>query len=119
MTPKLSPEQRQAIDEHNGQPIFVVDPDRQQQFILLSAADVRVRDLLTDTSSDDEWTDEKDARRCELIDKDIAGTITESEKVELHILQQQGNEHYDRVAPPPMEGARRLHQQLLSRADKQ
>ena len=57
----------------------------------------------------------KDDRRCELIDKDIEGTITEPEKSELAGLQQRFHEYLDTVAPPPMEGARRLHQQLLDK----
>ncbi|MBL7037212.1 MAG: hypothetical protein ISR77_01220 [Pirellulaceae bacterium] len=115
MVPRISSEQRKALDEHCGQPIFVVDPERQQRFALLSDKDDRVRDLLADTSDGSEWTAEKEARRSELIDKDIAGTISADERTELAILDRQGNEHYDRVAPRPMEGARRLHQQLLDR----
>ena len=110
MNPKISPEQRRALDEHGGQPIVVVDPDRQQRFVLIADTDYRVRDFLGDTNGDGEWTDEKEARRRNLIDKDIAGTITVDERAELAILDRQGNEHYDRIAPRPIEGVRRLHQ---------
>jgi hypothetical protein len=61
------------------------------------------------------WTEEKNDRRCELIDKDIEGTIAESEKLELERLQERFHKYLDTVAPPPMEGARRLHQQLLDK----
>jgi hypothetical protein len=50
-----------------------------------------------------------------LIDKDIEGTIAESEKLELERLQERFHKYLDTVAPPPMEGARRLHQQLLDK----
>jgi hypothetical protein len=61
------------------------------------------------------WTEEKNGRRCELIDKDIEGTISESEKLELERLQERFYQYLDTVAPPPMEGARRLHRQLLAK----
>lgn len=61
------------------------------------------------------WTEEKNDRRCELIDKDIEGTISESEKSELERLQKRFHEYLDTVAPPPIEGARRVHQQLLAK----
>ncbi len=59
------------------------------------------------------WSEEGERRRRELIDKDIAGTISGEELVELTRLDQLANAHFDQVAPPPMEGARRLHDQLL------
>jgi len=59
------------------------------------------------------WSAKMEARRCELIDKDIAGTVTAAERTELNELDRCANEHFDRVAPPPFEGARLLHQKLL------
>ena len=61
----------------------------------------------------DEWTPDGERRRRELIDRDIAGTISPQEQSELARLDQLANEHFDRVAPPPMEGAQRLHEKLL------
>jgi hypothetical protein len=37
MTPQISPELRQAIDECKGQPVYVVDAERQKMYVLLSA----------------------------------------------------------------------------------
>lgn len=119
MTPKISPEQRRALDEHAGEPIIVVDPDRHQRYILIAETDVRVRDLLGAANGDVAWTSEKEARRRELIDKDITNTITADERVELAMLDQEGNAHYDAVAPRPIEGARRLHQELLEKRDRE
>jgi len=59
------------------------------------------------------WSENMDARRSELIDKDIAGMATAAERAELNDLDRRANEHFDRVAPPPIEGARLLHQKLL------
>lgn len=61
------------------------------------------------------WSEATEARRYELIDKDIAGTITAAERSELVRLDRLANEYFDRVAPPPSDGARRLHEQLLQR----
>ena len=64
-------------------------------------------------ASNGSWSDELRTRRSELIDKDIAGTATVEERAEMMELDRLANEHFDMVAPPPIEGARRLHQQLL------
>jgi hypothetical protein len=55
------------------------------------------------------------ARRCALIDKEIDETLTPTERVELELLQKQAVAYRDRVAPLPIEGARKLHQQLVAR----
>jgi predicted transcriptional regulator len=60
-----------------------------------------------------EWSAEAERRRRMLIDRDIAGTITQEEQRELARLDRMANEHFDRVAPPPIEGARRLHAELV------
>ena len=66
-----------------------------------------------DGPNDGDWSDELNERRIELIDKDIQGNITTEERVELAELQRKAVAYRDRVAPLPIEGARRLHQQLL------
>ncbi len=66
-----------------------------------------------DGPNDGDWSDELNERRIELIDKDIQGNITTEERVELAELQRRAITYRDRVAPLPIEGARRLHQQLL------
>ena len=60
-----------------------------------------------------EWNEDRNARRCALIDKEIEGTLTAPERAELNLLQKQATAYRDRVAPVPIEGARRLHQELL------
>jgi hypothetical protein len=60
-----------------------------------------------------QWSPEAENRRQELIDRDIAGTLGAAERAELAHLDRLANEHFDRVAPPPVEGARRFHEQLL------
>jgi hypothetical protein len=62
------------------------------------------------------WTDAKNHRRAELVDREIAGTLTPDEAVELAQLQHQMVRYVDRVAPLPIEDARKLHRQLLEKA---
>ncbi len=62
------------------------------------------------------WTEEKNARRCLLIDREIDGKLTPAEAVELNRLQRQMLDHRRRVAPLPLEDARKLHQELLAKA---
>ncbi len=65
------------------------------------------------------WTEAKNQRRCGLIDRKYAGSLTPTEAVELAQLQEQMLRHRQRVAPLPLEDARRLHQELLTRATSQ
>lgn len=62
------------------------------------------------------WDESKNARRCALIDREIAGTLRAEEAEELRHLQQEMLRHRRRVAPLPLADARRLHQELLRRA---
>ena len=64
----------------------------------------------------DDWDGAKDARRCELIDREIAGTITGDEAAELQALQAAMLRHRRKVAPLPLDDARRLHRELLAKA---
>jgi hypothetical protein len=71
----------------------------------------------SDTNGEEgEWTDALNDRRCDLIDKEIEGTITPEEARELHRLQQAMQRYRRRVAPLPLEDARRLHLELLRKA---
>jgi predicted transcriptional regulator len=63
------------------------------------------------------WSEEGETRRRALIDKDIAGTITADELIDLARLDRLANEHFDRISPPPIGGAERLHDQLFKRAN--
>jgi PAS domain S-box-containing protein len=68
-----------------------------------------------DRSSDLEWSDARNARRCELIDRKIQDTISTDEAAELEDLQEALRAHLDEVAPLPMEGAKKLHAELIRR----
>ena len=66
---------------------------------------------------DSQWTQAKDDRRCELIDREIVGTISVTERAELAVLQKMAEQHFDEIASPPMEQALQLHKRLLSQPD--
>ena len=66
-------------------------------------------------TSGDVWTPELDRRRCDLIDRDIDGTITPDQRAELAGLQAAMHRWLDAVAPLPLAAARELHRQLIER----
>ena len=63
-----------------------------------------------------EWSDAKNARRIELIRKKHAGGLSPAEHVELGGLQDEMLRVRQNIAPLPLEDARRMHQELLTRA---
>ncbi len=63
-----------------------------------------------------EWNEAKTARRYELIDRDLAGTITGDESLELELLQDVLQRHVERTSPLPIEYARKLYGELLVKA---
>jgi hypothetical protein len=66
------------------------------------------------------WTDAKNNRRCDLIDREFDGpSLTPAEVVELAGLQEEMLRYRQRVAPLPIEDARRLHHELLARVAAQ
>lgn len=120
MNPRITQEQRAAINDHPGEPVYVVDPDHQQTYVLLTSDDYqRVRVLLETPVDDSIWSDSLNDRRCELIDKDIAQTISVDERVELAVLERQAAAYFDKIAPPPMAGVKELHQELLNKREEQ
>ncbi len=62
------------------------------------------------------WSEAKNARRCALIDKEIDGTLSAGEALELHRLQREMLAHRRKVAPLPLAEARQLHKELLAKA---
>ena len=60
-----------------------------------------------------DWTTELNQRRFELIDRQIQGTLTPEESIELAGLTQLMRDHVDAEAQFPIQGARELHRRLL------
>jgi len=55
-------------------------------------------------------------RRGHLIDKELSGTMLPHEEVELRQLDRMLRAYRHKVAPLPIEAARKLHRSLLARA---
>ena len=62
-----------------------------------------------------EWTEEANARRCDLIDKKVQDQISVDEAGELENLQQAMRRHINQVSPLPFDAARQLHAELLEK----
>lgn len=93
---------------------FVLKPDSP----LALSPNSRVMVSIVRTELDEEtgeWSEQSEARRCDLIDKDIQGDITDEERCELQLLQAQFDRYLDDVSPLPMDGALELHRKLLEK----
>jgi hypothetical protein len=97
----LSIEAGGSVLEMNGRPVAWVIPA-----------------VAAPTNGVEAWTEAKNARRCDLIERKYAGTLSPTEAVELAQLQEQMLRYRQRVAPLPLEDARRLHQELLAKASQ-
>src|SRR5262249_48670890 len=67
----------------------------------------------TDASQPGEWTEEKNRRRCELIDRKYDQGLSPSEEAELALLQDAMHRFIDRVAPLPLDLPRSLDEERL------
>ena len=67
---------------------------------------------------DGEWTEAKNERRCDLVDRDIDGLLTPAEAVELLLLQQAMLKYRNKVTSLPIAAVRQLHDELLAKADR-
>ena len=65
---------------------------------------------------EEEWTEEKNKRRYELMDRKYDQGLSPSEEAELALLQDALHRTIDKVAPLPLDRARSLHQELLEKA---
>ncbi|WP_020470347.1 hypothetical protein [Zavarzinella formosa] len=64
----------------------------------------------------EEWSSEANARRCLLIEKDIQGSITTGEAIELEDLQDSLRRHRRLIAPLPLGETRRMLEELEAKA---
>ena len=73
----------------------------------------------TNGSPETEWTDAENERRVALIQKKYANGISPVEHAELAILQHAMLRFRQKIAPLPLDDARKLHQELLARVASQ
>jgi hypothetical protein len=65
------------------------------------------------------WTEEKNQRRCDLIDKEINGHITPAEQAELDCLQQELYTAHPRVTREELDVLRQMYHELKQKADSE
>ena len=88
-----------AVIEEGGRPIFRVLPYPHP----------------SDGPGPAAWSAADNARRCDLIDKDLDAGLTAAERGALNELESRLDAHAEVVAPLPLEPLRRLHRRLLNR----
>jgi len=64
------------------------------------------------------WTEDQNQRRCALIDKEIDATLSDDEEIQLSQLQSEMLDCRRKIAPLPIEEARRVFQELLTQESK-
>ena len=124
---QLTPELQHALHASQSE-LEVVDPSTNRHYVIVAKDRWLERTAVNqaaagdhghrgrDSDSVDLWTEDKSRRRAELVDRQIAGTLTGDEEAELQLLQQQMRAYRDKVAPLPLEDTRRLHAQLMEKA---
>ena len=83
-----------------------------------SALELFGRVALEKTPGDFIWSDALNQRRFALIDKEIQGTLTAAESLELAGLTRMLREHVESETNLPLDGARALHRKLLQLKSK-
>lgn len=117
MIAKLSDELALELDRNGNRPLSVEDPRTHKLYVIVAEEDFGSNSQPPSLApSQTAWYSDKNARRFALIDKEIAGTITQAETNELAALQQEMDDYLRCVAPFPFDAMRALHDQLLSRA---
>ncbi|MBO0698355.1 MAG: hypothetical protein J2P46_08180 [Zavarzinella sp.] len=90
---RLPPDEGGTVLSLRGRPVARVTPERR---------------AMVGPPTDDEWTEQMNQRRHQLIDKKIAKTLTPAEAGELADLQDRFDQFLDRVAPLPIDYAREV-----------
>jgi hypothetical protein len=129
MAIQLGPELQHALQAGHSE-LEVVDPSTNQHYIIVAKERWLERTLAgqaiahqqgscgSDPACFGPWTDEKNRRRADLVDRQIAGTLTDEEQTELEGLQHQMRAYREQVAPLDLEATRRLHAELMEKARK-
>lgn len=107
-----------ALLRNGNRPLPVEDPQSHRKYLIVPA-DEGSEPEPAGVENHGEWSEAKNVRRFELIDKQLAGSISSREAIELATLQREIDRFLARVAPLPIAAARQLHQQLMSLACNQ
>ena len=132
MPATLTPEQVAELERSGGSPFVVENPRTRQGYVLVPTdAYLQVKPLFEaiigrtraslsasgqDQSTPVEWNDDKNARRCALIDKKHDFGLLSAEETELDRLQAELAAHQQLVAPRPLVILELLEEALRQRA---
>lgn len=111
MTLTLSSELQQALDEGGGRPLRVEDPRTRKAYVLVEWNVARTW-IETPDEVDGNWSEKKNARRCELIRKKFADGLTPAETAELDQLQEQVGQFREQFGPLSADTVRALEAEL-------
>ncbi|NLX96460.1 MAG: hypothetical protein GXY83_09815 [Rhodopirellula sp.] len=114
MIVRLSDELALELDRSGALPLSVEHPRTHKRYLIVPADEYAPGSQFAPSPDrPDDWTEEKNARRFALIDKEIAGRLTPAEAAELSLLEREMDLFLQRVAPLPLEAVRALHEQLV------
>jgi hypothetical protein len=98
MTPQLSADLQSAIDHSHGLPVRVEDPRTHKTYLLIES-DQAAAWITASSPPSDEWSDARNARRCELVRKKFAAGLSDAEAVELAELQAAAGRYREQFEP--------------------
>jgi hypothetical protein len=114
MIAKLSDELALELDRSGNRPLSVEHPRTHKRYVIVSADECAPGSQVPRSSDrSHDWSEEKNARRFALIDREIAGQLTPAEVAELSLLQHEMDLFLQRVAPLPLDAVRAFHEQLV------
>jgi hypothetical protein len=132
MASTLTPQQIAELENCGGSPLVMEDPRTHQGYVLVRRdVYLQARPLFEaiighsgvsssppDQQPSDlaEWNEDKNARRCELIDKKHDSGLSSAEEAELDRLQSELATHQRQVAPRPLAILELLEEALRNRA---
>ncbi|HEY2413055.1 MAG TPA: hypothetical protein VGI40_12470 [Pirellulaceae bacterium] len=104
----------------SGGPVYFEDPQTHARYVALRQDTFESLLPMPDEEqtqpSAEEWTEAKNARRFDLIHKKFDDGLAAEDASELALLQAEMLQYRDRVAPLPLEDARKLLGELLLKA---
>jgi len=117
MIAKLSDDIASELERNGDRPLAVENPRTNKLYVLLPM-DRYGRPVETPVEGrpNDAWDESKNARRVELIRRDVLGQLANWEIEELKELQAEIDAHLERVAPLPWKALQEIHSELLKKA---
>jgi hypothetical protein len=115
---KTAEEIHHELDRTGGGPVYFEDPQSQVRYVALRRETFECllpTPEVEKSAQPSEWSEEKNARRFELIHKKFDLGLTAEETGELALRQAQMLQYRNRVAPLPLDDAPKLLGELLAK----